>query len=207
MNRWTLVAGCLLVLSACAVRSPHDVPLAPPLRSLPWAATADGGTVRIESALTASFPAARVQPPLQMLVVLERQADALQLVALSPAGIPLFSLSLQADGSLLTRPMAMTTRPMATTTELDPQRILADLQLCLWPLALLRAQLPEGFSVRQGERTRTLLYRGQPMIDVAYGGTVSDRFVANAGLPVILEHRLLGYRIAVRPLSEPTEDE
>lgn len=186
----------LLVLLAggCMHRPPVDVPLAPPVRALPFTGVTPASPLRVTSQLTATFRRAGTTRSERMLVVLERRDAALHVVALAPTGIPLFTLTQHADGRL-------DTQLLAAAADLAPERILADLQLCLWPLDLLRQHLPADFTVDQTATGRILRHRGRTLITVAYSGPVTADITGNTRLGVKLEHRLLGYRIEVRPLQ------
>jgi hypothetical protein len=183
-----------LFAPGCAHTPPVDVPLAPPVATLPFTDPTADSPLRVTSELTATFRRAGTTTSERMLVVLERRDAALHVVGLTPAGIPLFTLTQYGDGRL-------ETQALAAAPGLAPERILADLQLCLWPFDLLNQHLPAEFTVDQTDTARILRHRGRTLITVSYSDNVSGDFAANARLGVTLEHRVLGYRIRVRPLE------
>jgi hypothetical protein len=181
-----------LLSSGCSRQKSADIPLVPPVTALP---IPQGSTarVRVHSELTATFVQGKARRSTKMLVVLEADASSLRIIGLTPAGIPLFTFSKTAGG-------AMQTTVQGGMGSIDPARILADLQLCLWPLAILEAEMPPEFSVRQTTNTRQLERAGIVLIDVSYHGDVTSDFTRNATSGVTLHHRLLDYTIDVRPL-------
>lgn len=190
----TCLLLAILLLAGCVHRPPTDAPLMPPVRQLPFTGSAPEVTLRATSELTATFRRSGTRRSERMLVVLERRDAALYVVALAPTGIPLFTLTQHGDGRLETQLLA------ATSAGLSPERILADLQLCLWPLDLLRQNLPREFTIDESGTRRTLRHLGKSLINVTYSGNVTSDIAGNTRLGVALEHRLLGYRIEVRPL-------
>lgn len=63
-------------------------------------------------------------------------------------------------------------------------RILSDLQLVYWPAAAVRAALPRGWSLAEGENWRTLAAQGEPMVEIHYRGQPRWR-----GRTQLLSHR------------------
>lgn len=202
---WLLAAATLMLLAGCRSSPPGNVPAAPPLSTLPYSAENVQTMHRFTSELTATFSRGGRQQTMKMIVIVEQHPDSLRIAGVSPAGIPLFTITLSGNG-------ALDSRQFAPASGLSPERMLADLQLCLWPIASLEAGLPAQWSVQQTGKNRSLLHAHEKLIDVEYDAPPTGSFAANAALSVVLEHRKLGYRIDVRPLrdrkpSDPSEDQ
>jgi len=182
----------LLSSFGCSHHQPGNTPLARPVDALPIAADSVA-TVEARSELTASFMKGSERRTTRMLLVLEADKSGLKILGVTPAGIPLFTFAQVPGGE-------MQTTVAGAVDVIEPDRILADLQLCLWPLEILESGLPPEFSVRQTEATRQLEHAGVTLVDVTYTGAVTGDFTRNASLGVTLHHRLLDYTIEVRPL-------
>ena len=189
---------CVGFLSGCQMRgadqsSTTDFP--PPTTSWPLA---DDPTLswRIGSEFSAKIGAGTTTKTFRALLTLERNGNQLHFIALSPLGIPLFTATLHADGELKVEQLV--------PTSVEPTRVLAELQFCLWPSSLLRAAYAPPWSMKEDGRTRTL-YRHDEIVAAARwiedANALSMRDRANQA--VVLQQRLQNYEISIRPLPQP----
>lgn len=73
----------------------------------------------------------------------------------------------------------------------DGERILRDLVLTYWPLAALRARLPDGWTLDERDAERELSWRGRPVVRIRYQG--ASRVSGTAEL----HHLQHGYAIVI----------
>lgn len=152
-----VLAAAVLALTACSLL-PGRKTLAPPPLLTPASL---GSTVGALQAVHAAFAAREVS----FQCVVDVDPQHLTLIGLSAQGQRWFSL--RYDGSTL----ASESAPQAPEG-LDPQRVLADLQLALWPLAALQqATAGTAWQVSQPvPATRRLRRDGQLVAEVHYAG-------------------------------------
>ncbi len=88
-------------------------------------------------------------------------------VCVNPLGLRVFTLGVAADGSVTAE------RGAAVPLQLDPRRVLADVQLAYWPLAALQAAyLGTGWRVTEPEPdTRRLWLDERVVAEVHYAGS------------------------------------
>lgn len=80
----------------------------------------------------------------QFITQIEYEKNQINLVAISPEGLPLFDFS-WSESSILSE-----NRYVPLPTTLDVSRILVDIQLCHWPITQLESSLlGEGVSIKQ----------------------------------------------------------
>ena len=130
------------------------------------------------------------------LLTLERYGDQLHFIALSPLGIPLFTATLHADGELKVE--------QQVPTSVEPTRVIAELQFCLWPSALLLAAYASPWSMKEDGRTRTLYRHDEIVATARWMEDVNVLSMRNrANQAVVLHQRLQNYEISIRPLPQP----
>lgn len=137
-------------LTGCAVNlpvGPELLPLLPP----------QGPARRIMQQIDAHWPNGQRS----LLVALELDAKHIALAGISAEGLTLFSvnydgLQLQAEQSPL------------LPEQVEPKRILADLQLAFWPLTLIRQVLPQHWRVDEAGQVRRLWIDNQLRTEVNY---------------------------------------
>ena len=146
-----------LVLSACSLLRPQAAPAV-----LPLLAPSTLGTSRSALQLVHGAFGER---DVAFQCVVDVSPEHMTLVGLSAQGQRWFSL--RYDGSKLEAQSNSQAPPL-----LDPQRVLIDLQLALWPLAALQQTLADsGWQVTQtAPATRRLLRDGRLVAEVHYTG-------------------------------------
>jgi hypothetical protein len=165
------MAVVLATLVGCA-SAPRGDDTMPLLRLSPASL---GATLALQQQLTVT-----VRGQTQRLdVLLEADAQAVRLAVVS---LGQTAARLDWDGRELTQTRAAWW-PQAITAE----RILADLQLTLWPAQAVSSALPPGWTLASTPGLRVLSHDGRPVVRVRYeGGDTSE-----------LEHLLEGYRVRV----------
>lgn len=174
------------MLSACAHQSTPSpnapasaprplLPLAPPL----------GPSRRIVQQLTAHWPGQERT----LLCVLELSGNKIAIAGLTPEGMSVFDLSY--DGKLIE-----SARSPLVPDLVQPERIVADVQLAYWPLDLLRKNLPTGLAIEAGTNFRRLTENGQTRIEVRYLSAETDW-----PRQVELTHLQYHYRLSIDTLS------
>lgn len=172
--RCTGIALVLLVLAACAATPPRARIQLPTLHLAPAAL---GHTLALQQRLEFAFGPERRE--LDALLEVDAQRVQLAVQALGRSGV-----TLTWDGSTLRQKRA-DWLPAAVRGE----RVLDDLQFVYWPVAAIRAALPVGWRVEEGEGgARRLLHGDTVWLEVMYG----------ADGVVELENRAEGYRLVVR---------
>lgn len=172
---WRPLAVAVLgtgTLAACAVLPASDdtvgttataavpqatLPPAPPLRLAPAAL---GGTLAVQQRITVTYRDAEGEQSRELLALLQADADSTRLAAV-------------ASGQVLARLVWDGTRLEAWRSpwappELDPARILDELQLAVWPLPEIAAALPAGWHIDATASGRRLRWGTQAVIDIAY---------------------------------------
>lgn len=115
---------------------------------------------------------------------LEVDADSLRL-----AGIAMGQrvLTLQWDGHELA-----SQRHPQLPPQVDPARVLRDIQYAYWPGDVLRRALPPGWSLDDGDDLRTLRHGQRTLLSIRY--TAQPRWAGNAVLDNVAER----YRLAIQ---------
>ncbi|MEQ1439709.1 DUF3261 domain-containing protein [Fontimonas sp. SYSU GA230001] len=177
-----LLAGALL--SACAAAPPapdaarSGLPILPP--------SSLGAARRAEQVLYAAY----AEREAALHCILDVNAERLRVIGLTALGQRVFTLEQDAAGVRVER------APFAPG-ELQPQDILADIQLAYWPLATLQAALPQGVRLTEPRAGLRRLYRGPRLVAEVHQAT-DDPWNGRLWL-VNLEH---GYSLDItsRPL-------
>ncbi len=155
--RSSLVALAALLLSACGVLPVHERPPSPPLLT-PSSLGRSVGALQI-------VHGAYGEQDLAFQCVVEVTLQQLTMVGLSAQGQRVFSL--RYDGNKVDAESTA-----LAPDGLDPQRVLVDLQLALWPLAALQqsfAGTPWELT-EPAPATRRLRREGRLVAEVHYGG-------------------------------------
>lgn len=152
-----LVPPMALLLSACSVLGVQEPSASPPLLS----PSSLGRSVGALQVVRGAFG----EQEMAFQCVVEVDAQHLTVVGLSAQGQRLFSL--RYDGQKLA-----TESTALAPAGLDPQRVLADLQLALWPLAALQQSFVDtAWDLSEpAPATRRLRREGRLVAEVHYGG-------------------------------------
>lgn len=123
----------------------------------------------------------------ELIMQLEIDANKTTLVAVSPAGLPLFQQTYYADGR-------HDTEKFIPISDIDPRYILADIQLVHWPLAhlnqaLMGAEIKEA-SMPSG-RLREVVSGGKVMVSIQYN---ADK--------ITFEHLQRQYQLTIKQIQE-----
>ena len=96
----------------------------------------------------------------QLVLLTAFNANGIAIVALTPAGIPLFELSFNENKQIeVTKHLPI--------SGLKPEYVLADLQLVYWPITQLNQQLSNGLRIIENSQgQRTVLQNNQPVIRI-----------------------------------------
>lgn len=162
-------------LAGCAPPRPLLAPLAP--QTL-------GQSVSARQQVTIRF-ADNVH---SLQVALKVAPDDLTLVGLTAVGQRLFTLSWNGQQAELHS-------SIHSIADIDPARILADLQLAYWPLPILRQALPDNLSLEQYGSAR-VLWRDDKLLWFA-SSTGPDRWHST----VTIYNARAGYRLTIQPLA------
>jgi hypothetical protein len=147
-----------LLVAACAA----DAPAPKPVRhGLPLLAPSTLGSERsVQQVLQAKFGDQKAT----LNAVLQVNRTQLQVIALNAVGMRVFTLVY--DGVHL-RAETLPGLP----EQIEPERVLADLQLALWPLPALRAvALGSAWEIAEEAGLRTLKFKGELVAEVRYDG-------------------------------------
>ena len=189
----------ILLLAGCQGRGaqvPDSTAFPAPVKTWPLAGDPDTHW-RLSSVFTASYGQATARQSMRALVTLERSGDSLNIVALTPIGLPLFSARLDANGTL-----GISQQVAAGP---DPARVLAELQLCLWPAAQLRDSYDNGWTLVESAAGRTLKQGDLIITTVHWEEDVQALDLRRrAALPVTLHHHRQDYEIRIQPLKADT---
>ena len=189
---WPLRSVALVALAAlagCATIMPLPASQIPEPKLSP---RLFGGEVSLAQRL--SFKRAKGLPsnaPRHLDVLLEIDASEVRL-----AGIAMGQrvLSLRWDGTTLD-----VQRHPLLPVQVDPARILRDIQYAFWPIADLQVTLPVGWHLRDEPRQRELLRGETPVIRITYESD-TPRW---EGM-VRVENRLEGYQLDIRSQVQET---
>ncbi len=195
LQTWLLVLICMGILCGCQTRGVTPPPAADfPTAITSWPLANDPvANWRASSEFTATFGTGQTMRTFRALLTIERRGEQLHFIALSPLGIPLFTASLLQGGEL--------TVTQQVATNLEPERVLADLQFCLWPDAQLREAYQQPWTMAQDAAGRTLHRHGDIVATARWPEAVAHRPMREkAGYAVVLQHRLMNYEIRIKPL-------
>lgn len=151
------LAAALLLLSACTT------PQAPPAAQLPQLALAPaalGTELALAQRLTVTHEHGARTAPAPLEALLEVDAQSVRLVALALAQRV---LTLEWDGQHL-----VSSRHALLPPQIQAAHVLRDVQLAYWPAAAVRAALPPGWTLEEGNRRRVLLAAGLPRVTIHY---------------------------------------
>lgn len=155
--------ACLLaaLLSACAQLPTAPPPAADPTDFPPLAAT----TSSLPATATQTLYAAFGEREAALSCGLKSGAGTWRAVCVNALGLRVLTMGVDASGRLTAE------RGAGVPEALDPRRVLADVQLCLWPLASLQAAYAgSGWQVEEPiPATRRLRRDGRLVAEVHYG--------------------------------------
>ncbi|TDM05734.1 MAG: DUF3261 domain-containing protein [Ideonella sp. MAG2] len=177
-----LLLGAAVLLQACA-----HAPAPPPEAGVPMLrlSPASLGCVLSAQQRMAVAVAGRAAQSAEVLLEVDAQAVNLALVALGQTVARLVW-----DGQTLSEARA----PWAPAA-LSGERVLSELQLAGWPLDVVQAALPTGWTLTASERGRELRQGGALKLRVDYG---PNRVWT-------LDNPQQGYRLTVQTLSHSTQ--
>jgi hypothetical protein len=170
----------LALLAGCATVAPTQTDV--PLLRLPPASL--GRTLNLQQQITVQFPSPQGEQTRDMIALLEADAAHTRLAAV-------------AGGQVLARidwdghDLHVTRAPWAPD-ELNPERILSDLQLSLWPVDAIQAALPGGWYIDAMPGMRRLRSGNEVVAEVRYPDAATTLFT----------QRRDGYRLTIRTLQE-----
>ncbi len=155
--RYLCVSGIFLlgpVLSGCALIPPEQVTAKPELMPI---AQPLGPARRIVQQINAVW-ADRQE---SLLAVLELDAKHIAMAGLSNDGLSLFNLTY--DGNTV-----VSDKSPLLPEQVNPEFIIADLQLVYWPIAELQKKLPAGWRLEAGQNKRILTVGNKKQVEVNY---------------------------------------
>jgi len=160
--------------------------------------------VRLDETTWINLPSPGLQQPLVRHQLLSIETDAgrqsfqallkvnaagLELVALTPSGIRLFSLSYNKQGIYTEYQINHENLPPAA-------QVLADIMLAYWPLESWKTHLPEGWSLKATPVDRRLLNaEGDTLV------TIDLHQEKNRSEPYRLTHHGFGYQLHIKNLD------
>lgn len=194
MRRALLSARLSAPLSALALAAALAAgcasPGAAPERTAPAAATALlrlppaalQRELKLQQHITVEFTVQGRTERRELLTLLEADAARTRLAAIGSGQV---LARLDWDGTTL-----QVARAPWAPAELQPERILSDLQLALWPAAAIRAALPAGWSLEATPALRQLRQGSEAVAEIRFPDAATTLFV---------QHRD-GYRLTIRQL-------
>ncbi len=175
------VAAALAVLLAACAHAPRR-PVTP-LPALALAPAAFGGTIGLAQQLRFARLDGAAMGAKPLDAALEIDAEHVRLAALA---LNRRVLTLSWDGRALE-----VERDPQLPPQVDPARVLRDVQLVLWPAAAIAAALPPGWTLHESGLRRELRHGETVAVAIAYAATP-----AWAGT-IVLENRHEGYRLTI----------
>lgn len=188
-----LAAGLGAWLTACGNLAPP--PLPSPSSSPSMSPSAATPVLRLPPAALRRTLALQ-----QHIEVRYRTADGAtetrELIALLQADAAHTRLAAVAGGQVLARldwdgTRLDVSRASWAPAQLDPERILSDLQLSLWPLPAVADALPTGWTVREAQGRRVLRHGDEVVVEIQHADADTLRFT---------QHRD-GYALTIRTLA------
>lgn len=180
-TRALAMIGIVALLAGCAT-TPAPMRLQIPEPRLSPAAF--GAEVSLAQRLTFEAAASSQQPTRSLDAQLE--IDALQ-VRLAAVAMGTRILSLTWDGSRLD-----VQRHPQLPAQVDPARVLRDVQFAYWPSDAVRRALPAGWSLQDSDQQRQLLHHGEVVLSIHY--QAEPRWDGD----LKLDNRVEGYRLAIQ---------
>ncbi|RLK45317.1 uncharacterized protein DUF3261 [Cupriavidus plantarum] len=185
------LAVLAMCLAACAgpagttdVRQPAAVmmpaPPAPILRLPPAALQRE---LMLQQTIAADFMRAGKPEHRELQVLLEANATHTRVAAIGGGQV---LARLDWDGTEL----RITRSPWAPDS-VQPERILSDLQLSLWPAPAIRGALPQGWALDDAPTGRRLRQGDDVVVEIRYPDAATT----------LIEQRRDGYRLTIRTLS------
>ena len=182
------LAVLAMCLAACAgpggttdVRQPAAVMMPAPLLRLPPAALQR--ELMLQQTIAADFMRAGKPEHRELQVLLEAHATHTRVAAIGGGQV---LARLDWDGTEL----RITRSPWAPDS-VQPERILSDLQLSLWPAPAIRGALPQGWALDDAPTGRRLRQGDDVVVDIRYPDAATT----------LIEQRRDGYRLTIRTLS------
>lgn len=192
-----LVLFCAGFGSGCQTRGTDQTAIANfPLPVTSWPLADDSApSWRISSEFSAFLGRGPETRTFRALLTLERSGDQLHFIALSPIGVPLFTATLRANGDLAIH--------QQVATSFKPERVLAELQFCLWPSTLLQGAYTQPWFMTEDSNSRTLHRHGVIVATAQWMEAVNNLSLREkAARAVTLEHRQQDYVIRISPLLQ-----
>lgn len=153
MIKWIVPLMCVWLVG-CHSQSTRPVDVI----AMPLLAVHDfGRSLQLQQRVSGEYPGGRHE----LLCVLELHRNRVSLVGLSPQGLKLFTL--QYDGNTL-----VIDKSPLVPKQLQPQQVLADIQLALWPEQAIKNHLDRPWRVQQDSRVRELFYENNLAAAVRY---------------------------------------
>jgi hypothetical protein len=149
-----LITMFLLWLTGCAPLQPEEATEKPELMPI---AQPLGPARRIVQQINAVW-ADRQE---SMLAVLELDARHIAMAGLSTEGLSLFNLTY--DGNTV-----VSDKSPLLPEQVNPEFIIADLQLVYWPIAELQKKLPADWRLEATQNKRTLIVSNKKQVEVNY---------------------------------------
>ncbi len=180
--RRQLIAALALLLAACAHQAP--APAVPLLHLSPASLGRELALAQRLTVLTLPDAAAdTVVRERSLETQLQVDAQSLQLAAMA---LNQRVMRLQWDG----RQLQVERHPLLPA-EVDPERVLRDLQLSCWPLAAVQGALPAGWQAADANDVRELTFDGQLQLRVE-----GVNRACRSGR-ITLDNRREGYRLSI----------
>lgn len=172
------------MLCGCATTS--SMPMSA-LQAMPVLPPSSLGQIRSERQIV---HAAYADQTATMQCVLEIAPQRLQLIAVNAMGLRLFSVRVEGE-------QVTVERAPGVPEQIDPARILADVQLAYWPLATLqRAYADSGWNVSEPfAHTRRLTRDGRLISEVHYAANARDVWKQRLWLSNVA----FGYTLGIEP--------
>lgn len=160
---------------------PHE-DLPPPLSALVTANAV--APAEFQQVISASFH----QEKQTFIVAGKITAEYIKLMALTPAGLPMFTITHRQQNTQLEKHLPL-------PAQVDPYAILQDLQLVFWPAASLDNALDVDWKLAQKKHKRIFTYQNTPGIEIQYA--TSNPWQGE----VTLDNHLLGYQLFIKTLE------
>lgn len=165
---------------ASAPGAPAGAAMPVPLLRLPPASL--GRALTLQQSISADFMHAGRREHRELQVLLEANARHTRLAAIGGGQV---LARLDWDGADL-----RITRSPWTPDTVQPERILSDLQLSVWPAEAIRDALPQGWTLDDAPAQRRLRQGDEVVVDIRYPDPATT----------LIEQRRDGYRLTIRTL-------
>ncbi|WP_373375793.1 DUF3261 domain-containing protein [Cupriavidus nantongensis] len=142
--------------------------------------------LKLQQHITVEFTVQGRTEHRELLTLLEADAARTRLAAVSGGQV---LARLDWDGTTL-----QVSRSPWAPAELQPERILSDLQLALWPAAAIRAALPPDWSLDASPALRQLRHGSEAVAEIRFPDPATTLFL----------QRRDGYRLTIRNLPAAT---